>query len=163
MALDDFRDFAAPGALDHVRVNGALRQKFDAFQLARFLGEAVHEQPADDLALGFRLALGAQLVQKRLGRVDGDQIHALAVVEDADDLFRLALAQQAGVDEHADQLVADGAMQQRRRHRRVDTTAQAEQHLLTADLRPNGRDRVVDEGGWRPVGLAAADVEQEVA
>ena len=43
-------------------------------------------------------------------------------------------AQQAVVDEHAGELVADGAVDQRRDHRRIDAARQAEDHLLAAHL-----------------------------
>jgi len=43
-------------------------------------------------------------------------------------------AQQAVVDEHAGQLVADGAVDQRGRHRRIDAAGQAENDLFVADL-----------------------------
>ena len=44
--------------------------------------------------------------------------------EGLDDLLALALAHQAGVDEHARELVADGLVHERGGHRRVDAARQ---------------------------------------
>ena len=44
----------------------------------------------------------------------------------------LAGAQQSGVDEHALEPLADRAMNQRRRDRRIDAAGKAEQHLVAA-------------------------------
>jgi hypothetical protein len=46
----------------------------------------------------------------------------------------LVQAQQAVVDKHAGQLVADGAVDQRRRHRRIDAAGQAEDDFLVTHL-----------------------------
>ena len=46
-----------------------------------------------------------------------DQRNVVVLPEEADDLFRLARAQQAGIDENAGELVADRFMDQHRRHR----------------------------------------------
>ncbi len=63
-------------------------------------------------------------------------------------------AQQAVVDEHAGQLVADGAVDQRRGHARIDAARQAEDHLLVAHLLADARHRLGDVVAHDPVGLA---------
>ena len=50
-------------------------------------------------------------------------------------------AQQAVVDEHADELVADRLVQQRGDHRGIDAAGQPEQHFALAHLRAHARDR----------------------
>ena len=55
------------------------------------------------------------------------------------------------VDEHAGQLVADGLVQQRRDHRRIDAARQPQQHLAVADLLTDLLDRVRDDVARRPV------------
>ena len=87
----------------------------------------------------------------------------LLVAEDLHDLLRLVLAQQPGIDEDRHQLIADGAVEQRPRHRRIDAAAERQQHALAADALADGADRVLDEGRRRPFRLAVADVEDEVA
>jgi hypothetical protein len=73
-------------------------------------------------------------LRKRGPGVDGEELELEVAPEDVLHLFALAFAQQAVVDEDALELVADGLVQQRRRHRRIDAAAQAEQHALLADL-----------------------------
>ena len=57
---------------------------------------------------------------------------------------------------------ADGLVQQRRRDAGIHAAAQAEDHLLLADLRADGLDRLVDVVAHRPVLAAAADAVDEV-
>ena len=71
------------------------------------------------------------------------------------------MTQQAVVDEHAGELVADGLVQQRRHHRRIDAAREPEQHAALADLRAYARDGVLDDAAGVPVGGAAADLVQE--
>ena len=74
--------------------------------------------------------------------------------ERALDLLALVQAQQPGVDEDARELVADRAVHQRRRDRRVHAAGQPADHARVADLRADLRDLVVDERARRPVGVA---------
>ncbi len=71
-------------------------------------------------------------------------------------------AQQAVVDEDAGELVADGLVQQRRRHAGIHAAAQAENHPFLADLRADFLDRLLDVVAHRPVLAAAADAVDEV-
>jgi hypothetical protein len=64
--------------------------------------------------------------------------------------LRLARAQQAVVDENAGELVADGLVQQRRRHARIHAAAQAENDLFLADLRADFLDGLFDVIAHRP-------------
>ena len=82
--------------------------------------------------------------------------------EDFPHHLRLAPAQHAVVDEDAGELVADGLVQQRRRHARIHAAAQAEDHLLLADLRADRLDGLLDVVAHRPVLAAAADAVDEV-
>ena len=115
-----------------------------------------------DAALLVCVVHAAQRLQEALLRVHLDQIHAhLLAVAFADEL-RVTLAQKPGVDEQADQPLADGAMQQRGGHGAVHAHGHGDQHLRIAD----GRARVVDERGGevlhRPAARTAADGACEV-
>ena len=88
-------------------------------------------------------------------------LNAEMLGEGLHDLVALVVAQQAVIDEHAGQLVADRLVQQRRDHRRIDTARQAEQHLAITHLLANARDSVGDDVAGRPVARAAADVVYE--
>ena len=69
--------------------------------------------------------------------------------------------QEPMVHEDAGELVADGAVQERRDDRRVDAAGQAEQHAVPADLFAHARDGVVDDVAGVPERVAAADVAHE--
>ena len=97
------------------------------------------ELPADDLALGLRVGDAGQRVQEAVGGVDGDQLDPGGGDVVPLDLLPLPRPQQAVVDEHAGQLVADGPVHQRGGHRGVDPAGQPADHLLVADRRPDGR------------------------
>ena len=66
------------------------------------------------------------------------------------------------VDEDAGQLVADGALHERRRDRGVDAARQRAQHPAVAHLRSDRVDGLGDHVRRSPVGGEAGDVEQEV-
>ena len=70
-------------------------------------------------------------------------------------------AQQAVVDEHAGQLVADGAVDERGGHAGIDAARQAQDHLLVAHLGADGLHGFLDVVAHHPVGAGAADVEHE--
>jgi len=67
------------------------------------------------------------------------------------------------VDKHTGELVADRAVQQGCRHRRIDAAGQAQDHVLGADLLANFGDCFVDIIAHLPVGARAADIEYETA
>ena len=69
--------------------------------------------------------------------------------------LRLVAAQHAVVDEDAGELVADGAVDQRRGHGRVDAAAESAQTTpRLADPRADAAHLALDEVLHRPVGLA---------
>ncbi len=76
-------------------------------------------------------------------------------------LVGLAAAHQPGVDEDTRELVADGPVDQRRGHGRVDPTGQGAQHPVAAHLGPHGVDRRFDDVGVGPTGPGPAYVEEE--
>ena len=67
------------------------------------------------------------------------------------DLLDLAFAQQAVVDEHAGELVADGLVDEGGGDCGVDTAGQAADHFGVADLLADLGDLVLDDGGGVPV------------
>ena len=112
-----------------------------------------------------RLLLGigdaAQRGEELLGRVDHLEPDAGGGHVVALDLLALALAQQAVVDEHARELVADRAVHQRGGDRGVDTTGEPAQHVTVADPGADVGDRVVDDVGGGPRRLDARTVVEE--
>lgn len=110
--------------LDDIRINRALAQEFDAVELAGLFFKDADKLAADDLTLLLRVADAAQLIQEAVNGVDINQISIHLIPEDADDLLRLALAQQTVVDMYAGQLLADGADEQRRNDRGIHAAGQ---------------------------------------
>ena len=84
------------------------------------------------------------------------------VAERGHHLLALVLSHQAVVDEHAGELLADGAVHDQRRGRRVDAARQPADHVRVADLLADRRHLLVDDRGRAPGPFAAADLVQEV-
>ena len=76
--------------------------------------------------------------------------------------LRLALAQQAVVDEDAVQLVADRAVHERGRHRRVDAAREPADDLRVPDLRADPRTASSMKASMVHESRAAADAVHEV-
>ena len=146
---------------DDVGIDRALREPLDAGQPLRLLLEHVDEEPADDLALAFRVLFALERREEALRRVDADHADAEVRREGFHDLVALPEPQQAVVDEHAGELVADRAVQERGDDRGVDAAGQAEQHAVAADLLAHARDGVVDDVAGVPERVAAADAAHE--
>ncbi len=129
--------------------------------LGGLLLEDPDELGADRLALGLGLGDAFELLQEALLGVDGHQRHLEGVPESADHLLALVLAHQAVVDEHASELVADRAVHEQGRHRRVDTTGEAADDAPVPDLLADASDLIFGDRGRRPGPLAAAYLSKE--
>ena len=113
-----------------------------------------------------RFASGSLSPRERLEEallgIHPDHLHAQCVGEGAHHLVALTKPQQAMIDEHAGQLIADRPLQQRRDHRGVDAAGQPQQHL--ARRRP-ARARAPRRSSMmlpaRPERVAAADLAHE--
>ncbi|MNM96754.1 hypothetical protein D3C81_1092420 [compost metagenome] len=149
-------------ALHDISVQRALREEIKFTQFGRFFIEAVDELVADDFALLLRVVHTGQLAEEPLACVD---LHDMNI-ELADERLHYALgftlAQQAMVDEHTGQLVANRLMDQHRNYGGIDAAAQRTQHLLVANLGANVVHGILNEGFHRPVAIASAHLVQEV-
>mmetsp|Transcript_11559 Transcript_11559/g.18596 ORF Transcript_11559/g.18596 Transcript_11559/m.18596 type:complete len:391 (-) Transcript_11559:6-1178(-) len=135
VAFDGHRGAAGEGyRLDHVRIERALGQEFGALDLVGVFLEHINEELADDLTFGFRVGLTVEFTKEKFGfiRVDHLQVHVVA--EHADHFVRLVFAQQAVVDKHTGELVADGFMQQGCSHGAVNAARQRTDDVLVANL-----------------------------
>ena len=158
--LDRRRAGAAAG-LDDVGVERALDEVGRALELARLLLEDADELGADRLALGLGLAQPDEPREEAVLGVDGDERDLEVVAERGDDLLALVLAHQAVVDEHARQLVADRAVDEQRRDRRVDPAGEPADDAAVADLGADLLDLLLDDRGRAPGARAAADLLEE--
>ena len=151
----------AAARLDHVGVERALDEEAGAREPRRLLLEDADELGADDLALGLGVGHAGEPLEEALLGVDGDERHLEGVAEGGDHLLALALAHQAVVDEHAGQLVADGAVDEQRGDRGVDAAGEPADHAAVADLGADAGDLLVDDRRRAPAAVGAADVLEE--
>ena len=159
MALDVRR---GPGAaLDDVGVEGPLDEEVGATMLSRDLLEDADELLPDraSLALGVRDA--RELREEAVLGFHVHERHAEMTTEGLLDLLRLPLSVQPVIDEHAGELIADGAVHEERGDRGVDAPGERAQDLGVADLRADPSDRVLDDVDRGPVGQQAASLVQE--
>ena len=131
--------------------------------LFRFRLKHIDEQLANRLALLLGIGDPGELAEEKRFRLNVNQRDVVAVAEQRHDLLRLAEPQQAVVDEHAGELLADRFVDQHRRHRGVDAAGQPADHPALADLLADLLDRLVAERAHRPVAVAADDLADEIA
>ncbi len=170
VGLDVGRTGTAAG-LHHVRVERALHEKVDllagrarlGLQVAGRLLEDPDELPADDLALLLGVGDAAERAEEPVHRVDSDQPDSGGRDEIPLHLGALAGAQQAVVDEHAGQLVADGAVHQGSRHRGVHPAGQPADRPPVTDLLADRGHRLVHDGRGGPLRTDTGDLVQEPA
>ena len=149
------------GRFDHVRIDRALRQPARLGQLVGLALEDFDKFAADDLALLFRIVRALQMRQKGFRRIDVNDLDAEVAREGLHHLLRLVQPQQAVVDEHAGELIADRPMDERRRNRRIHAARQAENDFLVTDLLADAGDRFANVVGHVPVMATTANVMDE--
>ena len=150
------------GRFDHIRIQRSLRQEVDVPETRGLGFEDGDELAANDTPLLLRVGDAAQRVEETRCRVDIANVHVEVAVHHGQDPLGLLLAKQPVVDEHAGQLVADRAVDQRRRNRGVHATRQRADHPSSADPGADAVDRVSDEGTRRPRRVAVAHAIQEI-
>ena len=104
-------------------IERALCQEIEWAESRALFFEDIDERAADDLALLLGINDSGEPIRKQLGRVDemDRQLQPLVAI---DHLFGFVVSQETVVDEDALQPIADGAMDQRRRDRRIDAARQ---------------------------------------
>ena len=91
--------------LDDIGVDRPLSQPFYIGELHRFAVEYFDEVAADDLALLFGICRSGQIGEKLVSCPDTDNVQSKR-------FFVLVFAQQSGIYEDTDQLLADGFVKQ---------------------------------------------------
>ena len=124
--------------------------------------EHIDERVADCASLCLRLLHARQCGEELAAGIHGDERHPQVLSHRLLHLGALVETQQAGVHEHAGELVADGAMHERGRDGAVHSARKSADDLRLSHLPANLGDLVLDEGAWRPRRFGAADLEQEV-
>ena len=125
------------------------------------LFEHSDERLTDDLALLLRVGHAGEQLEEAIAFLHVHEVDLELAPERLLDLLGFPEAKEPGVDEHAGELVADGAVHERRGDGRVDATRQTAQHPLRADLRADLVDGLFDDAGLGPRRSAVAHVEEE--
>ena len=151
--------------LDDVGVEGALHQEAGTLVtgalVTRHLLEDADEQLPDDLALALGIGHPLERREVAVGGLHVDQVHVELALEGVLDLVGLAGAHQPGVDEDTGELLADGLVDQRRRHGRVHTAAQRAQDPRRAHLSLHRGHLLLDDRDMGPARETPAGVEEE--
>ena len=159
------------GRLDDVGIQRALGQEVDAAELARLLLEHPDELVADDASLLLRVLDAGEPREEALPRVDHHEAHPQVGLEGLAQQLRFLLAHEPVVHVDAREPVADRAVHQRRRDRRVhaprqgadDLAVRARHRGMGVHPLPDARDRGLDEVRRRPGGIRSRDAQHEVA
>src|SRR6185312_4737598 len=100
--------------------------------------------------------------EKVLAGIADAKVDFEMVTEGGFDQLALVFPEQAVVNENADELVADGFVEEGRDHGGIDAAGQAADDFAEADLLADRSDGVLGEVPHRPVSAAAADFVDEV-
>ena len=121
----------------------------------------------NSLPMVLRLASGSVMPSSAprncVRRVDVNERDVVVAAEQLDDGLAFVQAQQAVVDEHAGELVADRLVDQHGGDRAIDAAGQPADHPALADLLADFLDRLVLEGAHGPVAAALRDLADEIA
>ena len=159
VALDDLAGDVH--ALDAVGIDGALRQPFHILNLGGFLVKHLDEIAADDFAFLLRVGHTGEILVETFRRIHAHHVEAQPLVV-AHHIAEFVLAQQAVVHEDAGQTGADGLVEQDGRDGRVHAAAQAQHHLVVAQLGFQLGYRAFDKRVGGPFPAAAANAHDEI-
>ena len=134
MRLDGLRGSFYRNRFDDIRIQRSLHQKIDRTDAVRFVFEDADEFIADEFAFLLRIGDAGQHVQETLGCIDAAHVQMQIVAKHRQYFFVLVLSQQSGIDEDADQAIADGTRHQSRRDRRIHAAADGAEGAAIADL-----------------------------
>ena len=130
--------------------------------LPRLLLEDADELLADPVPLLLRLVDALEAREEAVLRLHVHERDLEVAAERLGDLLGLVRAHEAVVDEDAGELVADGLVDEQRRHGGVDAAGEAADHPLRADLRADPLDLLLDHGRRRPGRRRVGDPVEEV-
>jgi hypothetical protein len=109
VGLDGHRRTAVErDAFDHIGIERALGEKLRALHFLGFGFEDVDERLADELALGLGIGDAGEAAEEGFARIHMDERDVVVAAEELHYLFGFVGAHEAGVDENARELVADG-------------------------------------------------------
>ena len=124
--------------------------------------EGADELVADDPSFLLRVGDAFETVEKSLAGIDKHEIHAKCATEDVAHQISLAEAQKSVIDKDRGQAVPDRAVDEGSGYRRIDATAETEQHPTVTDRLPDLPNGAVDEVLRGPLRPAMANVDEEI-
>src|SRR5690349_15541671 len=130
--------------------------------MTRCVLEDVDEGMTNDASLLFGILDAREGVEELRRRIDGDELDAEVCAKSALYLIALVEAEQAGVDEDAGKLIANRAVNERCRDRRIHTARQSADRTAVADDVSYLCNFVIDEGARRPRRCRATHLEEKV-
>ena len=159
VTLDDFA--CDVEALDAVGINRALCEPTGVFYFLCLGLKDIDKALADNFALLLRVVHTGQLAEKLLAGVDSDHVEAQSAIV-VHHVVELILAQHSVIDKNAGQPLSDGSMKQDGGHRRINTSAQSENHAVLPQLLAQLSHRGFNERGRTPILAAATNVHHKV-
>src|SRR5881396_617606 len=163
VALDGGGRAAHRYGLDDVRVERPLGEEGGVGDLPGLLLEHLDEGDADGAPLALGVLDVVQVLEETGRGIDVAHVELHGVAEDPQHLLGLAGAQEAIVDEDAGEPLADGTMDERGGHRRVDAAREPADDAPGAHPLADARHPRLGEAAHRPLGLRTAHAQHEVA
>ena len=162
VALDSVCFFGfGTGALDDIGINGTLCQPLGVLQFGRLSLEHFDKFGTDDFALAFGVGNAGEFGQELFRRIHMHHMHTEMTPHHFQHRLPLIQAQQAVIDKHASELVADGTVNQRGRHRRVHPARQPQNHFVAAHLPADFVYRFVNIVRHGPARFGRANIQHE--
>ena len=162
-ALAGFGIHVGVRRLNHVGVQGSLRQVIEGAQAGGFFFKDGNEFMANDFALLLRIGNSIHGIDEAATGVDIFHGNVKFLLEQLQQALWLAFAHEALVNEHAGEVVPDRLVQQKGQGGRVNPARQGQQHPLIAHAGPHFAHGLFHKGFRGPGGLAMADVINKVA
>ena len=131
------------------------------FQFGRFVFEHINKQAANDFAFLLGFAHPSQLAQEQIAGIDTYHARMQFAFKHFHDHVAFVQAQQPVVYKDASELIANGAVNQGRSHRRIDAARQAQNNLFIAHLLANFGDGFFNVIAHDPVWAGFAYVQHK--
>ena len=149
------------GRLNHIGVNGALGQKGNIVQGTGVLIKHLDKGVTNNFPLLFRVLNPFQSIQEQVFGLSTNHPNTHILGKHRHHLVAFVQTQQTVIDKHANQLIADGLMQQSRYHTGVYPTRKPQQYLLVTDLGTDTGNSIVDDLTRRPQLLTVGNIHDK--
>ena len=132
-----------------------------SFQFGRFVFEHIDKQAANNFAFLFGFTDTRQLAQEQIAGIDAYHARMQFAFKHFHDHVAFVQAQQPVVYKNASELIANGAVNQGRSHRRIDAARQSQNNFFIAHLLANFGDGFFNVIAHDPVWAGFAYVQHK--